>query len=117
MFGFVINFVPAYIESVLLNLISNAIKYRQFEKELMVKIDAGITDGKKYFCVADNGQGLDLEKYGDELFGMYKTFHGNEDALGFGLFLTRSQIEALDGRIEVKSEVGAGTCFKVWLND
>lgn len=115
--GFVINFVPAYIESVLLNLISNAIKYRQFEKELMVKIDAGITDGKKYFCVVDNGQGLDLEKYGDELFGMYKTFHGNEDALGFGLFLTRSQIEALDGRIEVKSEVGAGTCFKVWLND
>ena len=115
--GFVINFVPAYIESVLLNLISNAIKYRQPENGLIIQIDAGKIKGKKYFCVVDNGQGIDLKKFGDELFGMYKTFHGNEDALGFGLFLTRSQIEALDGRIEVKSEVGAGTCFKVWLND
>jgi signal transduction histidine kinase len=61
--------------------------------------------------------GLNLEKDGHKLFGMYKTFHGNEDAKGIGLFLTKNQLEAMGGKIEVESEVGLGSNFKIYLNE
>jgi signal transduction histidine kinase len=65
--------------------------------------------------VQDNGKGIDLDKHGDKIFGMFKTFHGNRDARGIGLFITRNQIEALGGTIEVASKVGEGTKFTVYL--
>jgi len=44
---------------------------------------------------------------------MYKTFHGNRDAKGMGLFITKNQVESLGGKIEVESKPGTGTTFKV----
>jgi two-component system aerobic respiration control sensor histidine kinase ArcB len=67
--------------------------------------------------VADNGRGIDVEKYGAKIFGLYKTFHGNEDARGVGLFLVKNQIESMRGRIELDSAVGVGSTFKVFFND
>jgi signal transduction histidine kinase len=61
----------------------------------------------------DNGIGIDLEMHAGKMFGMYKTFHGNADAKGLGLFIIKTQIEALDGKIEVESELGHSTTFKV----
>lgn len=63
----------------------------------------------------DDGLGIDLEKNGDKLFGMYKTFHGNKDAKGIGLFMTNNQVEAMHGKIEVESQIGIGTNFKIYL--
>lgn len=63
--------------------------------------------------VADNGLGINLHLHKDKLFGMYKTFHPNKDAKGIGLFITRNQIEAMGGRIEVESEENKGSVFKV----
>jgi signal transduction histidine kinase len=60
---------------------------------------------------ADNGLGIDLSKYGDKLFGLHKTFHENKDARGVGLFLTKTQIEAMGGTIGAESELGKGTTF------
>ncbi|MBU6342294.1 MAG: ATP-binding protein, partial [Bacteroidetes bacterium] len=65
--------------------------------------------------VRDNGLGIDLEKHGDKLFGMYKTFHRNAEARGFGLFLTKTQIEAMGGSISVESVPDQGSCFRVLL--
>ena len=48
---------------------------------------------------------------------MYKTFHGNEDAKGIGLFITKNQLEAMNGKIEVESEVDFGSIFKIYLNE
>jgi signal transduction histidine kinase len=48
---------------------------------------------------------------------MYKTFHGNEDAKGIGLFMTKNQLEAMNGKIEVESEVNHGSVFKIYLNE
>jgi sensor histidine kinase regulating citrate/malate metabolism len=65
--------------------------------------------------VEDNGLGIDLKRQGRKLFGMYKTFHDHPDSRGIGLFITKNQIEALGGKIEVESEEGIGTTFKVYL--
>jgi signal transduction histidine kinase len=63
----------------------------------------------------DNGLGINLERHGEKLFGMYKTFHEHKDAKGIGLFITKNQIEAMDGKIEVESAVDEGTTFRVTL--
>ena len=59
----------------------------------------------------DNGMGIDMERYGAKLFGFRKTFHKNKDAKGIGLFITKTQIEAMGGSIHAESRPGAGTKF------
>ena len=67
--------------------------------------------------IADKGLGIDLAKYGESLFGMYKTFHRHEEARGLGLFLTKNQIESMNGTVDVTSKVGVGTTFKIIFSD
>ncbi|HEX8607732.1 MAG TPA: PAS domain S-box protein [Pedobacter sp.] len=110
-----INYNPAYLESILLNFFTNAIKYKHPERDPKIKISAFIEDGKVILEIKDNGIGIDLEMHGKKLFGMYKTFHENADARGIGLFITKNQVEALGGTISVDSEVGIGTTFKLSL--
>jgi len=113
-----INFNPAYLESVLLNFTTNAIKYAHPDRDPVIVFDFGIEpEGYKSLKITDNGLGIDLAVYGDLLFGMYKTFHKHEEARGIGLYITRNQIEAMKGSVFVESEVGAGTSFKIVFND
>lgn len=108
-----INYIPAYFESILLNLITNAIKYKHPERDPIIKIVSYIENTKTVLEITDNGIGIDLEKFGGKLFGMYNTFHYNKDAVGIGLFITKNQIEALNGQINVFSEVENFTTFKI----
>jgi PAS domain S-box-containing protein len=113
-----INFNPAYMESVLLNFTTNAIKYAHPDRDPIIVFDFSIEpEGYKSLKITDNGLGIDLTVYGDLLFGMYKTFHKHQEARGIGLYITRNQIEALKGSISVESEVGVGTSFKIVFND
>ncbi|WP_281633751.1 PAS domain-containing sensor histidine kinase [Flavobacterium luteolum] len=113
-----INFNPAYMESVLLNFTTNAIKYAHPNRDPEITFDFAIEpEGFKSLKITDNGLGIDLKVYGDLLFGMYKTFHKHEEARGIGLYITRNQIEAMKGTVEVESEVGVGTSFKIIFND
>jgi PAS domain S-box-containing protein len=107
---------PGYIDSIILNLLTNAIKYKSETRESFVEITAGsATDS--FFCleVRDNGLGIDLDRQGRKIFGMYKTFHKHQDARGVGLFMTKNQVEAMGGRIEVQSKIDEGTVFSVFL--
>lgn len=108
---------PAYLESVFTNLITNAVKYRDPQKNSYVKLWAESPNGMVNIQVEDNGLGIDLEKYGNKIFGMYKTFHNHKDSRGIGLFLTKNQVESMGGKIKVESEVGVGTTFKVILKN
>jgi len=65
--------------------------------------------------IADNGIGINLEKYGKDLFGMYKTFHGNTDAQGIGLYISKFQIESMGGKVQVESEENIGSKFIIHL--
>lgn len=107
--------LPAYVDSILFNLISNGIKYRDSKKESKVSVQASSRGNYVELNISDNGIGIDLNRYGSALFGMYKTFHGNNDARGLGLFITKNQVEAMGGIIEVKSTPGIGTSFAVRL--
>jgi PAS domain S-box-containing protein len=111
-----VEYNPAYLESILLNFITNAIKYRTLKGKPKILISCKNQSGRHVLEITDNGLGIDLPRQGDKLFGMYKTFHGNKDARGIGLFITKNQVEAMGGHIEVESEVGKGSTFKIWLS-
>lgn len=111
----VVMALPAYIDSILLNFFTNGIRYKSNNRDSFVKLSANIEDGVVVISAEDNGIGIDLKKYGSKIFGMYKTFHGNKDARGIGLFITKNQVEAMGGKIEVESEVNKGTIFKILL--
>ncbi|MEY2901973.1 MAG: hypothetical protein RLY89_1079 [Bacteroidota bacterium] len=113
--NFVIKYNPAYLESILFNFLSNALKYSSPERKPEIHLDAFWEQDRPVLVCKDNGLGIDLEKNGPKLFGMYKTFHGNKDAKGIGLFMTRNQVEAMHGKIEVESQLGIGTNFKIYL--
>lgn len=106
-----VKYNPAYLESILLNFISNSLKYSHPDRTPIVTIS--FDKMKNEMKISDNGLGIDLEKYGSSLFGMYKTFHQNKDAKGIGLFITKNQIEAMGGKISVESEPNVGTTFTV----
>jgi PAS domain S-box-containing protein len=110
-----LKYNPAYLESILLNLLSNAIKYRHPDRQPIIDVCAFNKNGHLIFEISDNGLGIDLEKHGDKLFGMYKTFHGNSNSKGIGLFITKNQVEQLGGHIEVESQENKGTTFKLTL--
>lgn len=106
---------PAYFESIILNLITNAYKYRSPNRAL--EINLGLQDQGEYKVLTfkDNGIGINLDKHKDQLFGLYKTFHKNKDARGLGLYIVRTQIEAMKGKIEVDSTVDEGTVFSLYF--
>ncbi|MBA4850079.1 HAMP domain-containing sensor histidine kinase [Emticicia sp. BO119] len=112
-----VNYSPEYIESVLLNLLTNAIKYRHPDRNPVINIDTKNTEKYIILKIEDNGMGIDLGLHGQKLFGMYKTFHSNKDARGLGLFIIKNQIEAMGGKIEVESEVDKGSTFKVYIKN
>lgn len=110
------GFYPmVYIESIFTNLISNSIKYRDPSKSLKIQVIGHSDEEHLYIEFRDNGLGIDLERFGDKIFGLFRTFHRNKDAHGVGLFLTRAQVEAMGGIITVKSQPGVGTVFLVRL--
>ncbi|MEJ8800616.1 PAS domain S-box protein [Pontibacter sp. H249] len=107
--------VRGYIYSIMLNLVTNALKYRSSSRKLELKLKTfKVLD---YIClqVQDNGQGIDLEKERDKIFGLYKRFHHNKDGKGVGLYLVKTQAELLGGKVEVDSQPDLGSIFKVYL--
>ena len=111
----IINYNPAYLQSVLYNLISNAIRYSSPARNPVVTISLIQDNGHKILQVADNGIGIDLQRNGSKIFGMYKTFTNNKDSKGIGLFITKNQVEAMGGEITIESQVNQGTTFKIHL--
>jgi signal transduction histidine kinase len=106
----------SYFEIIMLNLITNALKYKTPDRDLIIDINVYLEGIYKVITFKDNGIGINVKQYGDRLFGMYNTFHGNKDARGMGLFIIKTQIEAMKGKIEIESEAGKGTTFKIYFN-
>ncbi len=108
-------YVQSYLESIVQNLLTNAIKYRDPEKDCFITLRTKEMEDYVIFEVEDNGLGIDLKRYQPKVFGMYKTFHGNQDSRGIGLFLTKNQVESLGGKIQVESEPKKGSIFRVYF--
>lgn len=111
-----IFYSKVYLESILLNLLSNALKYSDPNKKPEISFVSFIEDKKIFLAVRDNGLGIDLKKYGHQIFKMNKTFHREKEGQGIGLFMTKNQIESLGGEITVESSPGKGTSFLINFN-
>lgn len=107
--------LPAYLDSIIMNFLTNGIKYSSKDRSSYVEISTEINEDFIILIFKDNGLGIDLEKHRNKLFSIYKTFHSNKDAKGVGLFITKNQIESMGGRIEVESKIDIGTTFRVYL--
>jgi signal transduction histidine kinase len=91
------------------------LKYKSDDRKSFLKIYTEIKEKYTYLYFEDNGIGINLEKYKDQIFEMYKTFHSHEESRGVGLFIVKNQIESMKGEIEVKSTPGEGTTFIIKL--
>ncbi len=112
-----VNHNPAYLESILLNFTTNAIKYAHPDRFPVIEFNFSIENGQKTLSIKDNGLGIDLDRYNKSLFGLNQTFHKQGNSSGIGLFITKYQVEAMKGTISVESKVGEGTTFKIYFND
>lgn len=108
-----VNYNTAYLESILFNLISNAIRYSR--SDLIPEIKITFDSHSNSLKVQDNGIGIDLKKNGEKIFGMYKTFNNNPDSKGIGLFIVKNQIDAMGGSISVESSLNRGTTFTIFF--
>ena len=107
----ILNTNKAYLESILLNLLTNAIKYKSEIKKSKITISASQVDDTVFLVFKDNGIGIDLVRNKDKVFGLYQRFHDFPDSKGLGLYLVKSQVEAMGGSIGIESEVNKGTTF------
>lgn len=108
-----LNTNKAYIESILLNLLTNSIKYKSENRKLKISITAEQIDNNAILTFKDNGIGIDLERNRDKVFGLYQRFHNYPDSKGLGLYLVKSQVETMGGTISIESEVNKGTTFTI----
>ena len=100
-----------YLESIILNLLTNSIKYKAKDRALLIKIEAVTREDDTIIKIIDNGIGIDLERNKEKIFGLYQRFHDYPDSKGLGLYLVKSQIEAMKGSIKIESAVNIGTTF------
>lgn len=105
--------LPQYIESILYNLISNAIKYKFPDRAPEITIDSLKNDEVIQIIVKDNGIGLEVNKHKEKIFGLYQRFHDHVEGKGMGLHLVKTQVESLGGKIEIESVPNIGTTFVI----
>lgn len=110
-----LDYPSQYLNSIFLNLLSNSIKYRSPNRPLVVDIESQLEGDWLQILYKDNGLGLDVEQHRDSMFKFKKTFHSHPKAKGIGLFLLKSQIESMGGKVEVDGAVDSGLTYKINL--
>ncbi len=106
-------FPPKYLYSIFHNLVSNSLKYHSPKRQPVISLKSKKLDGKVLFSITDNGLGVDLVKHKDNFFKIGKVFHRHPNAKGFGLYMTKTQLEAMDSKIWVESIPDCGSTFFV----
>ncbi len=107
--------VRAFIQSIMYNLIGNAFKYKRARVDLKVKVSTELNGENILLKIADNGRGIDLNKFGDKVFKMYSRFDLETQGKGLGLYLVKQQVEAMNGTINIESMPNQGTTFSIVL--
>jgi len=105
--------IKPYLYSVFFNLISNSVKYRKQDVSTIIKIESHNISNSLQLIFTDNGMGIDLKKKGDEVFGLYKRFHTDIEGKGMGLYMVKTQVETLGGKISIKSAKNKGAEFVI----
>lgn len=109
-----VSFSEKNLRSVVFNLLSNTIKYRSPDRSPVVRISCQSSGGYELLTVADNGMGMGLVR-GHKLFSMFQRFHTHVEGSGIGLYMVKRMIENAGGKIEVESQPGVGSTFRVYF--
>ena len=105
--------VKSILNSIVYNLLQNAIKYKKNWESPLISIEFSVIESNYVIKISDNGIGIDLEKFKNRVFRLYARFHRNADGKGIGLYLVKTQVELLGGTISIESKVNVGTSFKI----
>jgi signal transduction histidine kinase len=105
--------VHTYVADVIHNLVENAIKFKATSRPCTITISTSSNSHGTELIVKDNGIGIDLNQYGNKLFGLYKRMNTNIEGKGLGLYRVKTQVEAMNGKISVESELDHGTKFRI----
>ena len=113
----VVSFVRPNLHSVFHNLLSNSLRYAAPARPPRIRLSSApdLTTGRPVLTVQDNGLGIDLDRYGPQLFQLFRRFHAHVEGTGMGLFLVNRIVQNHGGRIEVRSAVDEGTTFLLYL--
>jgi len=111
-----LTYVRSNLRTILLNLVANSLKYRHPDRSVCVRLRTYVAAGQPVLEVQDNGLGMNMQVHGKELFQLFRRFHPQASTgTGVGLFLVNRLVQAQSGHIEVESQVGQGTTFRVYL--
>lgn len=108
-----VKFDKTYLESVFLNLLTNSVKYAKPDHVPVISISSKIENGIKQLIFADEGQGFDMDKVKDRIFGFNQKFHDHADSKGIGLYLVYNHIISLGGKIAIESKINEGARFTI----
>lgn len=111
----VTDFSKKNIKSILQNLLSNSLKYRSPDRlpQILVKTDK-TADGYLLIVIKDNGIGI-REEERERIFEMYHRVDSHVDGTGVGLAIVKNLVENMGGKIELETEVGDGSIFRIYL--
>ncbi len=110
-----IRFNHSYLYSIVYNLTSNAVKYRDPSRPLKITVSTFNENEYVVFQIQDNGLGMDLNHSDGQLFKMFHRFHDHVEGTGVGLHMINEMVESSGGFINVESKVGEGSLFKIYL--
>lgn len=100
---------------ILNNLISNAIRYQNPKSpNPYVEIEVDVSGQQAIVVVRDNGIGIAKENQ-EKIFEIFYRVSKNSVGSGLGLYIVKESIEKLNGRIEISSEIGIGSEFKIYI--
>lgn len=108
-------FSPASLQSILLNLISNSLKYSAQERKPEILIRTKTQNGLMVLEVKDNGIGMDMETVKHKLFKMFTRMTTQAEGSGIGLYIVKRTVEKSNGKVEVESQLGQGSLFRITL--
>jgi len=110
-----IRFLKSYFQSILRNLLDNAIKYGSHERKTEILIE--VQGHKKHteFMIRDNGMGIDLNEHKNMLFQPFKRFASEQPGMGIGLFMIKRMLEKRGGSINLESQLGVGTTVRFFI--
>ncbi|MAW97012.1 MAG: hypothetical protein CMF33_17535 [Leeuwenhoekiella sp.] len=110
-----IKYPKIHLKSIIQNLLTNAIKFKDPEKEGIIQLKTREDKGCPCFIITDNGLGFDASKYKHKIFKLFKRLHIHVEGIGVGMYIVKSIIDSHGGEIEVKSKPNEGTEFIIYL--
>jgi len=109
-----LRFSKKNFQSIIYNLLSNALKYRSPLRKALVQVTMERRGDYIVLCVQDNGLGIDM-KHELKLFAMFQRLHDHVEGSGIGLYIVKRIMDNAGGKIGVESEVGKGSTFKLYF--